>query len=90
MLDEVENEMKRIGYWRSHSDGTFESYLQFEFLPSARQMCDERKLPNGTSMLGVMAMRNYDYMDSIEAAHPLMHLLYRFDNEVNSINGIKG
>ncbi len=98
-LDEIENEMRRIGYW--HSDPpdllarcasgeiqsyldapSFELWLQCVFLPNARQMLRDDRLPPSSSV-GVMAMRQYDYHSYVEEAQTLLQLLNRFDTELN-------
>jgi uncharacterized protein YqcC (DUF446 family) len=98
-LDEIETEMRRIGYWhsdppdllarcvsgeiRSYLDApSFELWLQCVFLPNARQMLRDDRLPPSSSV-GVMAMRQYDYHSHVEEAQTLLQLLNRFDAELN-------
>ena len=102
-LDEIETEMRRIGYWhsdppdllarcasgeiRSYLDApSFELWLQCVFLPNARQMLRDDRLPPSSSV-GVMAMRQYDYHSYVEEAQTLLQLLNRFDAELNRYVG---
>jgi uncharacterized protein YqcC (DUF446 family) len=92
-LDEVEAEMKRIGYWvdeppptgpvKSFLDIPFELWLQTVFLPHAREAVRTRKYPERKSMVGLAALRQYDYHGTVTEALPLMDLLYEFDKLVN-------
>ena len=97
-LDEIEAEMRRIGFW--HADppdlqalvarGELHSYLD---APSFELWLQALFLPNarqsvqaGTlppeSQVGLMAMRQYDWHSSIPKAHGLMQLLFEFDGLV--------
>ena len=87
-LDEIEAEMKRIGYWSPDSkkpeNGNFmsmpfELWLQFVFLPAARNATRRRRWPE-RSQVGLMALRTYDYFDYVEEALPLVSLLNQFDD----------
>jgi uncharacterized protein YqcC (DUF446 family) len=90
-LDEVEAEMKSIGFWadnpKENVDGkiknyldasSFELWLQTVFLPNARVACKTGNFPN-QSQVGLMALRQYDYHSSVPKAHRLMNLLSQFD-----------
>jgi uncharacterized protein YqcC (DUF446 family) len=94
-LDEIEAELKRIHYWAADTSAveariangeiksyfdmpTFELWLQCVFLPNARKAVAENDLPSSSSV-GLMAMRQYNYMSEVYEAHPLMNLLSAFD-----------
>ena len=87
-LDEIEAEMKRIGFWSSNPPSftvrnyleapSFELWLQCIFIPNARNAAAENSFPS-KSQVGVMAMRQYDYHSYIEEAQPLLKLLSEFD-----------
>jgi uncharacterized protein YqcC (DUF446 family) len=95
-LDQVEAEMKRIGYWQANppdlqpriAGGEMQSYLD---APSFELWLQTIFLPNARravqtdtlpsdSQVGLMAMRQYDYHSSVPEAHGLMRLLYEFDD----------
>jgi uncharacterized protein YqcC (DUF446 family) len=87
-LDEVEAEMRKIGFWSpasakpAHGDFTsmpFQLWLQFVFLPAAREATHKQQWPD-RSQVGLMALRNYDYFDFVEEAQQLVRLLNEFDN----------
>lgn len=97
-LDEIEAEMRRIGYWHETppdlqvmaARGELRSYLD---APSFELWLQTIFLPNARravqtnslpadSRVGLMAMRQYDYHSSIPEAHGLMKLLYEFDELV--------
>jgi uncharacterized protein YqcC (DUF446 family) len=83
-LDEIENEMKRIHYWLSSEStgvGSFEHWLQFTFLPNARNAVQTNSIPQ-QSQVGVMALRQYDYHSVTEEAHPLIQILCDFDDAI--------
>jgi len=85
-LDKIELEMKRIKYWltdKTQGVGTFEHWLQFSFLPSARDAALKNIFPTN-SQVGLMALRQYDYHSTIEIAHPLMYLLFDFDKIIEN------
>ena len=87
-LDEIELEMKRIGYWaenppqfevESFLDApSFELWLQCIFIPNARAAAAEDSYP-AQSQVGLMAMRQYDYHSYVEEAQILLRLLQEFD-----------
>src|ERR1700722_2725274 len=99
-LDQVEAEMKRIGYWQENppdlpakfASGEMRSYLD---APSFELWLQTIFLPNARhavrtdtlpadSQVGLMAMRQYDYHSSIPEAHGLMRLLSEFDELIRS------
>jgi uncharacterized protein YqcC (DUF446 family) len=99
-LDEIETEMKRIGYWQDNppdlqaqvARGELRSYLD---APSFELWLQALFLPNARhavatdtlpadSQVGVMAMRQYDYHSVVPKAHGLMKLLYEFDDLVRT------
>lgn len=95
-LDEIETEMRHIGYWQDNppdlqakvASGELRSYLD---APSFELWLQTIFLPNARnavetnslpadSQVGLMAMRQYDYHSSVPEAHGLMRLLYDFDD----------
>lgn len=93
-LDLVEAELERLGWWleqpapssprdpsKIYAGLPFEQWLQHEFLPQARSRIRDNNLP-ASSMVGVMAMRQYDYHSFVEEALPLVQLLHDFDKLV--------
>jgi len=90
-LDEVEREMKAIGFW---DDGPapeesgnfvemeFAPWLQWVFLPNARKAAEEDGLPE-KSDVGVIALRQYDYHSHVPEAEQLLRLLFAFDKLLN-------
>jgi uncharacterized protein YqcC (DUF446 family) len=97
-LDQIEAEMRRIGYWHESppdlrdkaARGELRSYLD---APSFELWLQMIFLPNARrrvetdtlptdSQVGVMAMRQWDYHSSVPEAHGLMKLLYEFDELV--------
>ncbi len=97
-LDDIQAEMQRIGYWKGDErriDASspqeafmadklaFAEWLEYVFLPSARKAIQENALPT-QSMVGTRAMREYNYMDRVEEALPLVGLLSDFDALVNA------
>ena len=94
-LDEVEAEMKRIGYWKDnppdlHAEveaGRLRSYLDaptFEVWLQALFLDNARAaVANcnlpGGSQVGLMAMRQYDYHSYVPEAQTLLRLLHEFD-----------
>ena len=82
-LDEVEAQMKAIGYWSAteppeQARQTFEYWLQYSFLPVARRRIQQHDLPHDSNV-GVMALRQYDYHSHVPEAQPLLQLLTEFD-----------
>ena len=84
-LDAVEAEMKAIGFWIEDPPDTgspmevgLALWLQGVFLPHARQAVADDDLPE-RSQVGLMALREYDYMGTVEEALPLVRLLNEFD-----------
>lgn len=96
IADEIEVEMRRLGYWQStHPDGldssapysgvSFEAWLQFVFLFAVKRAVrtgDFREVP--PYRVGVAALRQYDYHSSIPEAHPLMNLCFKLEKALPS------
>lgn len=96
---EIENELKRIGWWGDApcpvnlstcteafcSDKlAFSQWLQFVLVPDIQTIVAEKKPLPKRSMIGVKAMREYDYMDHVEEAETLAQLLSELDDICNS------
>ena len=100
-LDQIEAEMRRIGYWQEnpldlkarYASGELRSYLD---APSFELWVQTIFIPNARhaaqtdtlpkdSQVGLMAMRQYDYQSSIPEAHGLMRLLNEFDDLVTGV-----
>jgi uncharacterized protein YqcC (DUF446 family) len=86
-LDEIEAEMKKIGFWSPDSaepeNGNYQGsplklWLQFVFLPAAREATHKREWPD-KSGVGLFALRTYDYFEKVEEALTLVSLLNDFD-----------
>ncbi len=94
-LDDIEAEMKRIGYWKGdppdllaeYQAGRMRSFLD---APTFELWLQCVFLPNARaaaaarnlpsgSQVGLMAQRQYDYHSHIPEAQPLLNLLHRFD-----------
>jgi len=90
-VQEIEAEMKRIGYWSSmppaevddskiYAGLSFEHWLQFVFLPSIKAA-----MVSGAFALvpqyrvGVAALRNYDYHSTVVDALPLVLLCHQLE-----------
>lgn len=98
-LDEIESEMKAIGFWADNppdlqagiAQGQIKNYLDapsFELWLQAVFLPNARKAVRENSLprisqVGLMAMRQYDYHSSVPIAHRLVNLLYQFDNLVS-------
>lgn len=93
-LEEIEAEMHRIGYWKQQQPEfdfseckeafcadklSFEEWLQFIFLVNARNAAETNTLPR-ESMVGLKAIREYDYESVAEEAMHLKKLLLEFDS----------
>jgi len=97
-LDEIEAEMKKIGFWQDNppdlqavfASGEMRSYLD---APSFELWLQCIFLPNarhavqtetlpGDSQVGVMAIRQYDYHSIVPEAQRLAGLLHEFDKMV--------
>jgi uncharacterized protein YqcC (DUF446 family) len=97
-LDEIETEMKSIGFWEENPPdlkaaidrGEITSYLD---APSFELWLQCVFLPNAReavttkslpddSQVGVMAMRQYDYHQDVPEARRLINLLQAFDKLV--------
>jgi uncharacterized protein YqcC (DUF446 family) len=90
LLDDVEAEMKANSFWSdgpepdglgSYGNTPFASWLQWVFLPNARERIAANDLPDD-SQVGLMALRTYDYFDHVPEAQGLVSLLNRFDEAV--------
>jgi uncharacterized protein YqcC (DUF446 family) len=88
-IEEIEQEMKRIGFWdeknfeKNINTPTFEQYLQYGVIPKVRKIVAEKGGFPKESNLGLRAMKEYDYMDSVPEADNLQRLLREFDNIIN-------
>ncbi len=97
-LQQIETELQSINFWSPEPSPVdpkecteafcadkmrFHQWLQYIFLPSARNSVETDTLPS-SSMVGVKAMREYDYMSVVEKALPLVSLLSQFDALVSS------
>ncbi len=98
-LDEIEAEMRRIGWWdvpepppeafesrRAFLSDTmaFATWLRFVLLPRARSIVEARGELPPSSMVGTQAIREFDGDDR---ADRLTHLLAQFDGIVNRASG---
>lgn len=61
---------------------SFEDWLQFVFLPNAREAVRSNALPKSSSV-GVVALRQYDYHSHVPEAQELIRLLNEFDKFIN-------
>jgi uncharacterized protein YqcC (DUF446 family) len=90
-IDEIEAEIKRIGYWSTEplpeaayqfqaafamDTMTFVQWLQFVFIPRVRDILAKQGTFPLQSMVGVQAMREFD---GDEDASRLVLLLTKFD-----------
>lgn len=92
-LDEIEAEMKRIGFWSETPDTSnesgfldapsFELWLQCVFLPHAREAANQGSYPS-RSQVGLMALRQYDYHTYVPEAQTLLRLLNEFDQLIEN------
>ncbi len=103
-LDQIESEMKRIGFWDNNppnllakiESGEVKSYLDMPSFELWLQVVFLRRTREAvmannlpaTSQVGVMATREYNYHSTIEEAHGLMRLLYEFDELVCNKNNM--
>lgn len=103
LLDAVEAELRRIGWWSADPPPLREQFARGElrsFLdaPSFELWLQCVFLPNAraavaadalppSSSVGVMAMRQYDYHSHVPEAQDLLALLSRFDAEANALVG---
>lgn len=94
-LDEIEAEMKSIGFWSDNppdlQTGIARGEIKsFQDAPSFELWLQSIFLPNAKqavstenlprqSQVGLMAMRQYDYHSSVPKAHRLTELLFQFD-----------
>jgi uncharacterized protein YqcC (DUF446 family) len=101
-LDQIEAEMKRIGFWQENppdlaakfASGEMRTYLD---APSFELWLQTIFLPNARravennsfprdSQVGLMAMRQWDYQTSLPEAQTLIRLLSQFDDLVRREN----
>jgi len=101
-LDQIEEEIRRIGYWQESKPdlqakvlrGEVHSYVDAPSFESWLQMVF---IPNARraivtdrlpadSQLGLMAMRQYDFHSLVPEALGLMRLLSEFDDLVRRFN----
>ncbi|QDT27837.1 hypothetical protein Enr10x_31710 [Gimesia panareensis] len=92
-LDEIEAELKRIGFWSETPEMTepanfleapsFELWLQCVFLPHAREAAGKGTYPE-RSQVGLMALRQYDYHSYVPEAQTLLKLLHEFDRLIEN------
>jgi uncharacterized protein YqcC (DUF446 family) len=97
-LDEIEAEMKRIGFWcgnppffevTSYIEApSFELWLQCVFVPNAREAAGRGEYPE-RSQVGLMAMKQYNYHTFLGKAQKLLCLLNQFDRIIEG-NGSRG
>jgi len=95
-LDEIELEMKRIGFWNAspptfavsnfQEAPSFELWLQCIFIPHARAAVRENNYPP-SSQVGLMALRQYDYHSQVTEAQDLLRLLNEFDDIIEENAG---
>jgi len=97
-LDEIEAEMRRIGYWletppdlqAAVREGKLRNYLD---APTFESWLQALFLPNAraaakedtlpsSSQVGLIAMRQYDYHSHVSKAQNLLRLLREFDELV--------
>jgi uncharacterized protein YqcC (DUF446 family) len=91
MLEKIEAEMRKIGFWQSTplepaqyqfreafaaDTMSYGQWLQFVFIPRVRGIIDEHGEFPAQSMVGVQAMREFD---GLQEADQLVHLLHAFD-----------
>jgi uncharacterized protein YqcC (DUF446 family) len=94
-LDQIEAEMRRIGMWSVKPPNpeqfqsrqaffadtmSFEQWLQFVFLPHARDAATGKSPFPKSSSVGVRAVREFDGRDE---AHNLGSLLSEFDDLIH-------
>ncbi len=93
-LDEIETEMKAIGFWDDDlepppaggaREAGFEAWLQAVFLPNARGAVATDTYPD-KSQVGLMALRQYDYHGFVPEAQRLTTLLHQFDDLINALS----
>ena len=94
-LDQLEAEMRRIGYW-SHgpaplfdntlfSGVSFEKWLQFKYLPKLREAVRTNVFTAVPPYkVGLAALRQYDYHSCVPEAHELMRVCFELENLLES------
>ncbi|RXK55638.1 hypothetical protein ESB00_07050 [Oleiharenicola lentus] len=102
VIDLIEAEMKRIGYWtvgecppldpkQIYSGISYPAWLQFVFLPGVRrgvEAGDLRAIPQ--YRVGLAALRQYDYHSEIPEAHPLMNLCFELEKALPPLEELRG
>lgn len=97
-LNEIESEMKKIGFWEENppdlqaafASGQMQNYFDapsFELWLQCIFLPNARRAIQTTtlpkdSQVGVMAMRQYDYHSIVPEAQHLVSLLHEFDKMV--------
>ncbi|PND36808.1 hypothetical protein C1O66_04150 [Paucibacter aquatile] len=94
----VEEEMKRVGYWSAepcpefnpnelYGGATFESWLQFEYLPKVSRAVEVLSLVDLPQYrVGLAALRQYDYHSSIPEAHILMSACFELERVLDAVH----
>lgn len=97
IIDKIEDEMKRIGYWSAEPPPdsayqaqqafamdrmTFAQWLQFILIPRVHTLLDEKGAFPAQSMVGTQAIREFD---GDEGASKLVQLLNEFDLLFNEV-----
>jgi len=87
-LDEIELELKFIGFWSENPPDfkfsyftqapSFELWLQCIFIPNARDSVNRNDYPE-RSQVGLMALSQYDYYSYVKKAQKLVSLLNKLD-----------
>ena len=98
-INEVERELKKLESWSDSScridlltcteafcsdQLEYTEWLQYVFLPGARKMIGEESPLPKNSMLGVKAMREWDYMSQVPKMQRLTDILGELDDICNS------
>lgn len=93
VINNIEIEMKKIGFWSENPPDfnasnfteapTFELWLQCVFIPNAREAVKTGEYPE-KSQVGLMALRQYNYHSYTEEAQELLSMLNDFDRIIES------
>ena len=105
LIDSIEAEMKRIGYWNPRlsnllglaNSGALDNYLEaptFELWLQYILVPRARKAVSDRTLpaesnVGVMAVRQYDYHSHIPEAQQLLDLLCRFDAAIKEYHRLE-
>ncbi|MGJ8619661.1 MAG: YqcC family protein [Methylophilaceae bacterium] len=91
IINEIELEMKSIGFWSNNPPDfeasnfteapSFELWLQCVFIPNVKDAISKGSYPK-QSQVGLMAMREYDHHSHVEVAQNLISLLNKFDEVI--------